>query len=345
MRLSKILFKAIDKLTYLPVNPAKEREKLADVLYVKDIHYSKQYPDLALDICYLPKPSGTYPVIMEIHGGGFSAGDKSYREVLCKYYAKHCGAVVVNVNYGLGPERVCPVPVQNLVEAVNWVYAHRRKYRLDLSRFIVTGDSAGAYYSCMLSVLQSSSFLQSLYECSPKVKFSGAVLNCGVYDMPTALNKKMLFNLTSEVFEDITGTTLNKFGSYAYRDGISPLSHVTSSFPQSLLIYARKDALCNGQGESMADKLTQVGADFEVTYSENFLDNHTYSLMWYSSKAKETNARILQFMQRHFQSSPQGNAGGSLPNGSCAKGQAKVGSKGNGSPSQDTESPLCNKVP
>lgn len=301
MRFSKFVFKAIDRLFYIPENPTIERKRLSGVTYVKDIAYSDEYPDMKLDLCYVPRTDGSrYPVIFEIHGGGFSAGDKRFREVLCKYYAKHTGALVVNVNYGLGPDCVCPVPTRQLVAAMNWVAANRRKYKMDLSHFVVTGDSAGGYYSCMLSVLQSSEFLQKMYDCKPKVKFSAAILNCGIYDVPTALSQKVLFNLTDEVCQDVTGVTPDMLSRYAYRDGISPILHVTKKFPKTLLIFAKQDAFCKGQGESFLAKLEQFKIDHRYVASENLLDNHTYSLMWFSKMARQTNETIIEFLNEHF---------------------------------------------
>ena len=301
MKFSKFVFKAIDRLFYIPENPSLERNRLSGVTYVKDIAYSEEYPDMKLDICYVPRTDGSrYPVIFEIHGGGFSAGDKSYREVLCKYYAKHTGALVVNVNYGLGPDCVCPVPTRHLVAAINWVAANRRKYKMDLSHFVVTGDSAGGYYSAILAVLQGSEYLQKLYDCKPKVKFTAAILNCGIYDVPTALSQKVLFNLTDEVCQDVTGVTPDMLSRYAYRDGISPIMHITKKFPKTLLIFAKQDAFCKGQGESMLEKLTQCKVPHTYVASENLLDNHTYSLMWFSRKARETNNVIVKFLNEHF---------------------------------------------
>lgn len=301
MTFAKVVFKFVDHLFKNAQNPKKLRKKYADVKVEKDILYGENPKEELLDIHYLPKTDGEpYPVIMEIHGGGFSAGDKKYRAVLSSFYAKETGAFVVNVNYGLGGKTICPVPVRQLVNAVNWVVANKEKYNLDLSRFVVTGDSAGGYYSSMLSVLQDSPFLQELYQAKPQARFGAALLNCGVYDMRLALKQKILLNLTKGVAHDYAGITPKEIETFKYKEGMSPIEHITEQFPKTLVIYAEQDFFCGGQGEAICQKLKDLGVYHESYGSTEFSDNHTFSLTWKSKAAQEATALSISFLNRYF---------------------------------------------
>ena len=296
--ITKMVFTTIDKVFALPQNPPSVSRKLYDVRCIADIAYSKQYPDMQLDLYFHPDQKKKYPVIFEIHGGGFSAGDKKYRRCLCKYLAKHTGAMVVNVNYGVGAESACPVPMKQLVDAANWVADNAQKYNLDLSRFVVTGDSAGAYYSCFLAVLQDSPRLQQLFQCNMKAKFTATVLNCGVYDMVRVLNRKSLF--INGVCKEFTGLGIDEACKSPYFEAFTLTSSVTDSFPPTLLIYSKSDVFCKGQGELLLHTLEEHNVAVEHICAKSVFDNHVYSLMWITSMARQTNESILRYLNRHF---------------------------------------------
>ena len=296
--ITRMVFTTIDKVFALPQNPPSVSRKLYDVRCIADIAYSKQYPDMKLDLYFHPDQKKKYPVIFEIHGGGFSAGDKKYRRCLCKYLAKHTGAMVVNVNYGVGAESACPVPMKQLVDAANWVADNAQKYNLDLSRFVVTGDSAGAYYSCFLAVLQDSPRLQQLFQCNMKAKFTATVLNCGVYDMVRVLNRKSLF--INGVCKEFTGLGIDEACKSPYLEAFTLTSSVTDSFPPTLLIYSKSDVFCKGQGELLLHTLEEHNVAVEHICAKSVFDNHVYSLMWITSMARQTNESILRYLNRHF---------------------------------------------
>ncbi len=299
---TKLVFKSIDKLFDLPQNPLVLEHKLKRVECVSDIVYSERYPKMALDLYYLPQDdeSVMYPVIFEIHGGGFSAGDKKYRRCLSRYYAEYTGAIVVTPNYGVGEECPCPTPMQQLVAAVNWVVENAQKYKMDLSKFVVTGDSAGAYYACFLATLQDSPYLQELFDCKLNVKITATVLNCGVYNFKTALRAKV--PLKNGVCRELTGLDIADAQKSPYYKGLTLTSHITKNFPPTLLIYSETDIFCKGQGQGLRRKLRKLQVPLESICGKTVFDNHTYSLIWITSMARETNDKIIEFLKKHFAS-------------------------------------------
>ena len=295
---TKLVFKSIDRLFDLPQNPLIMQHMLKNVKCVKDINYSSNYPEMALDLYYLPQENKKYPVIFEIHGGGFSAGDKKHRRCLSRYYAEYTGAIVVTPNYGVGEECPCPKPMQQLVAAVNWVEENAEKYNMDLSKFVVTGDSAGAYYACFLAALQHSEYLQRLYECNINVNVTATVLNCGVYNMKTELKNKM--PLTNGVCRELTGMDVEQAIKSKYYKGLTLTTHVNENFPETLLIYSETDIFCKGQGECLRRKLRRVKVPVQCICGKTVFDNHTYSLIWITSMARQTNEKIIEFLNKHF---------------------------------------------
>ena len=301
MTFAKFVMKTIDALFDGQQNPNKLHKQYGDgVVSEKDIVFDERYKDFKLDTYCVPRTDGTkYPVIMEIHGGGFSAGDKKYRRVLCEWFARETGAFVVNVNYGLGQQYVYPTPVQHLVAAFNWIIDNADKYNLDIDRIVATGDSAGGYYSAYLSAVQNSERLQQLVG-TMKGRIGAGVFNCGIYDLRSALQQKVLFNLTNGVCLDFAGIPADKLDEYEYMDRVSTIDYIDARFPKCLIVYADQDFFCGGQHNRLHEKLDEVGVYHEMYGSTEYADNHTFSLTWKSAAAQEANAKIIDFINRYF---------------------------------------------
>ena len=301
MRFSKVVFLAVDVLFKHPQNPRRLYKKYSQgVICEKDVVFDETIPDIKLDAYHVERTEGKYPVIFEIHGGGFSAGDKKYRTVLCNWFAKETGAYVFNVNYGLGGDIIFPDPLIHLVKAFNWVVANAEKYNLDLDKMIVTGDSAGAYYSAALSVYNDCPAMQEACKVPMNGRFSAAVLNCGIYDLQLALGVKVLFNLTDQVCQDFSGIIPKDFETYPYKEAVDPINYVTDKFPKSMIVYSEQDIFCGGQGEALIKKLHDAGVYEEHYVSKKFLDNHTFPLIWFTKAAKQANKQLMTFMKRFF---------------------------------------------
>ncbi|MDE6301977.1 MAG: alpha/beta hydrolase, partial [Clostridia bacterium] len=244
MSFGKTLFVLIDKLFDGGQNNKKMLKfKGVEFKEEKDIAYGKE-PLQKLDLYYLPKKDGAkYPVCFLIHGGGFVAGDKHHRRGLSRWIAEK-GFFVVNVNYSLSPETKFPAGVIDVVSALNWVGQNAEKYNLDLDNMLVTGDSAGGYYSAMLACITTNKDLQERFGVSTNLKFRTAMLDCGIYDIEEALGQKMIFNLTDKILYDFSGIHTKDLGTYEYKDVLAPFNFVSADFPISFITYAEKDMFC-----------------------------------------------------------------------------------------------------
>ena len=276
--LTKRLFLLVDKLYYRAQNhPKKLPEIMKGLTHVQDIPFEGE-DGCRLDLLYRPREDGgKYPVIFEIHGGGFSAGDKAYRIYHCAEIARRTGAMVVNVNHPLGPEVTCPKPLQSLVGAFNWVIENAEKYDFDTDKMLVTGDSSGAYYAAMLAMIPDHSELQAVYG-EMKGRFSSAAYLCGVFDIADSLKHRLPFGITTGVSIDLTGRKPKKVYEWELYPYLSPIDFVTPNHPPCLVIYAKKDFFAKGQAERMIEKLRASGVSCAEDYSTRFLDNHAYLL-------------------------------------------------------------------
>ena len=83
------------------------------------------------------------PVLLYLHGGGFTIGDLETHDSLCRQLSLRSGAAVVALDYRLAPEHRFPAAVDDAWAALAWLHAHGATLGLDGSRLAVGGDSAG----------------------------------------------------------------------------------------------------------------------------------------------------------------------------------------------------------
>ncbi|MDN3920627.1 alpha/beta hydrolase [Roseateles violae] len=83
------------------------------------------------------------PVLLYLHGGGFTIGSLETHDSLCRQLALRSGAAVVSLDYRLAPEHRFPAAVDDSWAALRWLAEQAQELGLDGSRLAVGGDSAG----------------------------------------------------------------------------------------------------------------------------------------------------------------------------------------------------------
>lgn len=82
-----------------------------------------------------------------IHGGGFVLFSTDTHDRIMREYAGRAGIVVVGINYTRAPEARFPQPIEECVDAVNWLQANAAEIGFDPTQFFIGGDSAGGNLS------------------------------------------------------------------------------------------------------------------------------------------------------------------------------------------------------
>jgi acetyl esterase/lipase len=125
----------------------------ADAQDLKDVAYAGTSPSQRLDL-YLPRRTGTaVPLVIDVHGGAFSEGDKADTDVLANVQPlRDAGFAVASVNYRLSGEARFPAALQDVKAAVRWLRANAATYGIDPQRIAIWGSSAGGYLATMAGV-------------------------------------------------------------------------------------------------------------------------------------------------------------------------------------------------
>ncbi len=268
-----------------------------NVRYTRKIRYDEGDPDLYLNLCE-PKgrTGGRLPVFVYIHGGGWVSGCPEHREGFVSRIAE-AGHFTLNVFYGLSPRYHHPLPIENLYKALAWLVRNADRYDIDLSRIFVGGESAGAHLAAALGAVSSNPGYRDLFNLageSRNLRFSGLVLNCGVYDMQTALSSGFPYMETfvSAYYDKPLGGLEDDPDARS----MSPRFFLTKAFPRSFVITASRDKLGEG-GREFADDLERLGVECRRFHGTGFTAVHGFAVAQVLPQSQAAMSAILGFLK------------------------------------------------
>ena len=132
---------------------ARPSRRAKDVAYVPATAPDFDQERHILDV-YSPRQkapnAGGYPVVLFIHGGSWSSGNKNIYTFIGRRLAKQ-GVVAVLINYRLAPGVHVPEQVADCARALAWTVQNIKGYGGDPARVFVMGHSAGGGLAALLA--------------------------------------------------------------------------------------------------------------------------------------------------------------------------------------------------
>ena len=116
----------------------------------KRVTHARGVHELKMNL-YRPDDEGRYPALLMIHGGGWNSGNLSLQVPMAQRLAAR-GYVTIAVEYRLIPEALFPAGVDDLEDAVEWIYRNAERYGIDRERIAVSGCSAGGQLAMLLGM-------------------------------------------------------------------------------------------------------------------------------------------------------------------------------------------------
>jgi len=220
------------------------------------------YPDVAyasasemqkMDI-YLPEAgNGPFPVLLEIHGGGFVMMDKRDGDLNPWLLGLRRGYAVAAVNYRRAGEGLFPAAVIDCKAALRFIKAEGAKYHLDGTHIMAVGGSAGSNLAAMLNTSADVPELQD--DSLGHAEYNTRILGSVNWYTPTDFTKSdegiRLCDLDPFPCPHMAaGSPESSYMGgaiaslpYDYVQKANPMTYITKEMPPIYLQHGTKDAL------------------------------------------------------------------------------------------------------
>jgi triacylglycerol lipase len=248
--------------------PLQEKEPYQGVKTERDIKYGAADRNL-LDVFMPETASSTRPVLIFVHGGGFTAGNKRgpngspfYDNIML--WAVKNGFVGVNMTYRLAPQSPWPAAAEDLSAAVRWVTDNIASRGGEPARIYLMGHSAGA--------IHVATYLSHPEFWGPKgTGLAGAIIVSALYDMAG--------EPPSDATKAYFGTDL---AAYQERSSFNGLLKSKTPFmitgaeldppPFTAQLNLLKDSLCNSEHGCVRSFMLPQHSHMSEVYSINTAD-------------------------------------------------------------------------
>ena len=273
-------------------NVYSEVEKDSYMMY-KNLSYGDNQRNV-LDLC-LPKNKTSAGMILFIHGGGWTAGDKDVYESELQNWCNNYGfaTCALNYRYADAPKVVCEDLLDDITLAMMKVKSFAQTKGIAVEKMLLTGGSAGGHLS-----------LQYAYEkgnISP-IKPAAVVSFCG----PTDLADVNFYDKTNSLYDALCNMISKLVGykvNFENREYAKPI--LLQASPINYVDYAVPTVICHGMVDDIVpysnattlyNLLVSKGVQTDIVsfeHSGHGLDQDPEAM-------QQANALMLQYAQNYL---------------------------------------------
>jgi acetyl esterase/lipase len=239
-----------------------------EVERIRDIPYARDHGKRGLLDVYRQRDSERTdaPVLLQVHGGAWSIGDKDHQGVPLMLHMAARGWVCVAINYRLSPRDAFPAQLVDVKRALAWVRAHIGEYGGDPSFVAVTGGSAGGHLAAMAALTPHDPEYQPGFE-DADTSVQAAVPFYGVYDLAAATGTRRAEQMRDRFLAPKVLFKDPRVERAAFEKA-SPLLRVGPHAPPMFVIHGTHDSLVEvTQAREFVRRLREV-SDHHVAYAE-----------------------------------------------------------------------------
>ncbi len=211
---------------------------------------------------YIPRtaPTGPVPIALYVHGGGFTAGDKSDLSPTFLDALTSAGYAVASVNYRLAPASHFPAQIEDIKCAIRYLRAKASHYRVNGSQIFAFGTSVGGQLVALAALTGSHSrFDVGAYATEPS-------------NVAAVVDMFGPANLTQAASGFSSSGIQDAFGRNDHRDLVlaSPVHYVAPHAPPILLIQGTDDTkVLKSQSVELYRDLKSAGDQAQLLLVQN----------------------------------------------------------------------------
>ncbi len=226
---------------------------------------SRRHARQRYDIKLPSSGNGPFPLLIYVHGGGFSGGDwqlAQNQNGLVKR-ANNNGYAVASVGYLLmgqsgwsGGQRAFPENVEDVLAAIRHLRANASTYHIDPDKFAVSGFSAGAYMTAIVCALSNATNHgynitdlgnAGVSHAVQAAASSAALTDFSLLETHEAANGGGMLDHDASPEGAMLGGNLkndaNKEPMKTYLKQQNPLTHISANTPPIYMMHGDKDNL------------------------------------------------------------------------------------------------------
>ena len=223
---------------------------------------------LLLDL-HIPDGPGPFPAAILVHGGGFDGGSRERNMAPTFQPLADAGFAWFSIDYRMAPEFRFPQAKEDIDSAIKWVKANAKTYKVDLSKIVLSGESAGGYLVNYAAAHET-----------PATKVAAVVDIYGPSDYEKIARQRSAyparFNMTSIGAHKAKGGGIWFFEvegydetSFAKLRELSPINAVHKGMPPFLAIHGtRDDQVPYEQSPLLCDAIHKVGGVCDIVTVE-----------------------------------------------------------------------------
>lgn len=263
------------------------------VSVLRDIDYKSVFDGGSLDLYTANNASGSQPLVLWVHGGGFIGGDKDCVRAYAPVLAHQTQTAIASINYCLAPKQHYPTPLLQINEALAFLQTQSQRLKLDCDRIFIAGDSAGAQIAAQYVSLVCNAELcrkMNFYPAIKRTQLRGAVLCCGFYDVDGVM-KAHFPGMKTFLWAYTDSKKPQKFGRKAE---MSVISHVTADFCDTFITCGSSDPLL-GQSRELAAALARNNVPV-ATYFPTQKTGHEYQFSVGTKAANTALVHAVEFL-------------------------------------------------
>ncbi len=204
---------------------------------------------------FRPKQGNVFVPVIYGHGGGWVLGGPETHDDMCAEMASGAKVAVLLMDYRLAPENPFPAPLEDSLKVWRWVHEQGARYKLEASRIIAAGDSAGGQMSVALALALRELHLAQLIGMVLIYPGLGGNMNTPSYirnaNAPCLTRDEMRFYLEA-------GLGPQGSPSWHNEKALPNLVQDVSGLPPAFITVAEHDPLCD-DGVIFHEKLKAGG--------------------------------------------------------------------------------------